>query len=216
MFHSKGEKITAKAHGGPIDITGITIASVNDKVQLQEVNTYFDPLDMFRQIAPGGIVNKDIMNKNVDLEAALDNPVTVPSNDGIKIAQEYNGVDAVKAPEEPESTSQDQASKELLEDIPRSQYSSSVTGNVEAGLAAGIKGQHEDYSTAAGMHDDTDKLLEHSAEVVHPHPKTVEEEVKPEAGQAVAAPAESIETRLTHEEMSNTAPSSCPFLMNRE
>ena len=56
---SKGEKITAKAHGRMIDIQGVTVAQVNDKVQLQSVQTWFDPLEMFRQIAPNGVVNKD-------------------------------------------------------------------------------------------------------------------------------------------------------------
>ena len=58
---SKGEKITAKAHGGQIDIEGVTVATVDDKVRLQKVETWFDPLEMFRQIAPNGIVNKEIV-----------------------------------------------------------------------------------------------------------------------------------------------------------
>lgn len=57
-FCSKGEKVTAKAHGGSIDIQGITIAKVDDKVRLQAVETWFDPMEMFRQIAPAGIVSK--------------------------------------------------------------------------------------------------------------------------------------------------------------
>ncbi|KEQ64591.1 uncharacterized protein M437DRAFT_14706, partial [Aureobasidium melanogenum CBS 110374] len=60
-FNDKGEKVTAKAHGGAIDITGITIATVDDAVRLQDVNTYFDPLEMFRQIAPNGIVNRQVV-----------------------------------------------------------------------------------------------------------------------------------------------------------
>ncbi|KAH8674519.1 hypothetical protein BGZ60DRAFT_404175 [Tricladium varicosporioides] len=57
-FNDKGEKVTAKAHGGQINIQGITVAKVDDKVRLQSVETWFDPLEMFRQIAPNGIVNK--------------------------------------------------------------------------------------------------------------------------------------------------------------
>lgn len=34
------------------------MAEVNDKLQLQKVETWFDPLEMFRQIVPHGIVNK--------------------------------------------------------------------------------------------------------------------------------------------------------------
>ena len=71
ICHSKGEKIVAKAHGGPIEIFGVTVANVDDKVRLQALDTWFDPLDMFRQIAPGGIVNKETMNRNMTKEAAL-------------------------------------------------------------------------------------------------------------------------------------------------
>ena len=72
MHFSKGEKVTAKAHGGPIEIFGVTVASVDDKVRLQNVDTYMDPLQMFRQIAPNGIVNKQPMNRKVGLTDALD------------------------------------------------------------------------------------------------------------------------------------------------
>ena len=59
--NSKGEKVTVPAHGATIDIQGITVAHVNESVQLQSVETWFDPLEMFRQIAPNGIVNKAII-----------------------------------------------------------------------------------------------------------------------------------------------------------
>ena len=61
---SKGEKITAKAHNGPIDIEGVTVAQVDDQVRLQKVETWFDPLEMFRQIAPNGIVNKEVREQH--------------------------------------------------------------------------------------------------------------------------------------------------------
>lgn len=54
------------------------------------------------------------------------------------------------------------------------------------------------------------------AMLVGDHPRDTENAVQPEAGQAVAAPANSEETRLTHEEMSRITPAQCPFLMNRE
>lgn len=37
----------------------MTVAQVDDQVRLQKVETWFDPLEMFRQIAPNGIVNKE-------------------------------------------------------------------------------------------------------------------------------------------------------------
>lgn len=66
MCRSKGEKITAKAHNGPIDIEGVTVAQVDDQVRLQKVETWFDPLEMFRQIAPNGIVNKEAREPHHD------------------------------------------------------------------------------------------------------------------------------------------------------
>jgi hypothetical protein len=48
---SRGEKVTVKAHGGLIDIQGIVIARVNASLQLEKIDVWFDPMDMFRQIA---------------------------------------------------------------------------------------------------------------------------------------------------------------------
>lgn len=70
--YSKGEKVTAKAHGALIDIEGIAVANVNEKVQLQEVRVWFDPLDMFRQIAPEGVVKKESVDKSLTPDEALD------------------------------------------------------------------------------------------------------------------------------------------------
>lgn len=67
-FNDKGEKVMAKAHGGAIDIQGVTVASVDEKVRLQSVETWFDPLDMFRQIAPNGVVNKETVERKVGKE----------------------------------------------------------------------------------------------------------------------------------------------------
>lgn len=57
-----------KKHGGVIDIEGVTTATVNDKIQLQKVHTWFDPMEMFRQMAPQGIVNKVAMTGPVSEE----------------------------------------------------------------------------------------------------------------------------------------------------
>ncbi|OCK80062.1 hypothetical protein K432DRAFT_426015 [Lepidopterella palustris CBS 459.81] len=59
-FNAKGEKVTIKAHGGPIDIQGVTVAKVDDKVRLQKVETWFDPMEMFRQIDPHGTISKNV------------------------------------------------------------------------------------------------------------------------------------------------------------
>lgn len=47
---SSGEKVQIKGHGETIDIQGIVIAKVNDKLQVESIDVWFDPLEMFRQI----------------------------------------------------------------------------------------------------------------------------------------------------------------------
>lgn len=64
--HRKSQMVTIKAHGGPIDIQGISIATVDDQARIQKVETWFDPLEMFRQIAPDGIVTKEKIISQLD------------------------------------------------------------------------------------------------------------------------------------------------------
>ncbi|KAH0343265.1 hypothetical protein KCU83_g8959, partial [Aureobasidium melanogenum] len=259
-FNDKGEKVTAKAHGGAIDITGITIATVDDAVRLQDVNTYFDPLEMFRQIAPNGIVNKQVVDKRIDPSAALD--IEVPSQDGLKLAQAHSsdhanesqpanttttsdgqtnststsatcpvsgasmsaalsaGCPVMSAMQQnmigdPASASEGERTNEpnSKESIPRSAYSSSVTGNEEHRMSADNK---VDYSQDAGVHDHVDEHLEKTAAEVHPHPHTMEQSVKPVVGDAVVSGPRSQETKLTHDEMSSITKDEEPLLMNRE
>ncbi|KAI4210364.1 MAG: hypothetical protein LQ351_006813 [Letrouitia transgressa] len=71
-FNDQGEKVTIPAHGKTVSIQGVTVATVNEKVQLQKVETWFDPLDMFRQIAPNGIVNKEVVGSEEMVERKAD------------------------------------------------------------------------------------------------------------------------------------------------
>ncbi|KAK6085798.1 Pathogen-related protein [Seiridium cupressi] len=59
-WNHNGEKVTAKAHGGLIDIQGVTVTHLNEKYQITKLETWFDPVDMLRQIAPEGIVTKEV------------------------------------------------------------------------------------------------------------------------------------------------------------
>ena len=61
----------------------MTVAEVDDKVRLRAIQTWMDPLEMFRQIAPKGVVNKATMNRNVEKEVALDEDT---ANDGKAVA----------------------------------------------------------------------------------------------------------------------------------
>lgn len=73
-FNDKGDKVRIKAHGEAIDIQGITVAEVDDKVRLQKVETWFDPLEMFRQAASkGNVTITTVENKDPStLSASLD------------------------------------------------------------------------------------------------------------------------------------------------
>lgn len=300
-----------------------------------------DSLDMFRQIAPYGVVNSEPMNRKVGLSDALD--ADAPSNDGIKIAQAHeriNGDQAQKAPEDitgkhvsnstgqpadafvpgqgacpfmgssdmgaasaphPLSTNgqsgdvtsvdassadtefsdsvlvnRETAVRETLpaapttqsqmplestkpaaqgsepvqqgaemeldtqttpsiqpsedakegaeshpakrpaEDVPRSIYSSAVTGNVEETIKVAKMDDYVDESTDSGTRDAVDEHLEKPADVVYPQPKEMEELVHPGPGEAVIAPADSDETKKAREEMSEIRPEETPLVMNRE
>ena len=226
---------------------------MDDKIRLQAVDTWFDPLDMFRQIAPHGIVNKEIMNRKVDMSDALD---AGPNRDGVKIAQEHNQADEkqngergpadVASEDVSNSGAQpvhdfnsfgacpfaaqnsvgsdnaippghpDTLAQNSTEQVPRSIYSSAVSGDIEDVIKVAKSSNFVDESVTTGTYDAVDKHPERPADQVHSHPKNIEESVKPSAGEAVAAPVDSEETRETHQEMSNITPDECPTIMNRE
>ncbi|KAI9688146.1 MAG: hypothetical protein M1822_001652 [Bathelium mastoideum] len=186
-FNDKGEKITAKAHGGQIDVEGVTVAHVNDKLQVVKLETWFDPLEMFRQITPKGIVNKEIVDKKVDLNGIIPTNQEELSN---HTDEEKAALGAVSSStvngEEAERMNPDKISDPTIGMVP---------------------------STGP---DHIDTHLAKPSDEVHPHPKDVELAVQPVAGETVAAPADSAETKATHEEMSKATSTECPFLMNRE
>jgi hypothetical protein len=94
-INNVGEKVTAKAHGGVIDIQGVTVASVNDKVQLQGVRTWFDPMDMFRQIAPDGVVKRESVDKGARPEDVVEQ-----AQEGVQVPQEQELPDRTVQSEE--------------------------------------------------------------------------------------------------------------------
>ncbi len=47
---SEGKKVNIKAHGGIIDVEGVLVAKVNDKLQIQSIDVWFDPMAMFKQM----------------------------------------------------------------------------------------------------------------------------------------------------------------------
>jgi len=218
---------------------------------------------MFRQIAPGGIVNKQVMNRTVEPEHALD--TVEPHTDGVKIAEQHNdpssehanepapesvlpkhtsnstgepadafvphqGADTEKAPEKLTGDTTDPAQEVVASAAvsgadaevskPASNFEDASTTTAKNGESSAQTEQPDtkiDESRATGTYDAVDEHLEKPAEEVHPHPHDVEKAVEPAPGKAVAAPADSEETKMTHEEMSSLSTAGeCPFLMNRE
>lgn len=47
-----GSPVTIKGHNELLDIQGVTVAKVNDKLQVLSLETWFDPMDMFNQMKP--------------------------------------------------------------------------------------------------------------------------------------------------------------------
>ncbi|KAL8720706.1 MAG: hypothetical protein Q9225_002472 [Loekoesia sp. 1 TL-2023] len=106
-FNDKGEKVTVPAHGQTISIQGVTVAVVNEKFQVEKLETWFDPLDMFRQIAPKGIGNKEVVGteemKNPEAEPIKNEGELVKDlkkEPGNAIASAEGSEDAKKAHEE--------------------------------------------------------------------------------------------------------------------
>jgi hypothetical protein len=218
---------------------------------------------MFRQIAPGGIVNRQIMNRKVELEHALD--TVEPQNDGIKIAEQRNDPSSLEHANDPapqdvlpkhisngtgeaadafvphQGAGTEKAAEKVTgehTELAQEIVASAAVSGADAELSkpasnfddasTAIDGESSvqseqpadasvDESRATGTYNAVDEHLEKSAEKVHPHPRDMEEAVDPAPGKAVAAPADSMETRMTHEEMSQLGTAGeCPFLMNRE
>ncbi|KAJ5261144.1 hypothetical protein N7478_011739 [Penicillium angulare] len=49
-YNNSGEKVTVQAHGDPIDIQGLIVAKVNEKLQIENIDVWYDPMEMFNQI----------------------------------------------------------------------------------------------------------------------------------------------------------------------
>lgn len=70
---SKKEKIKIKAHGGLIDIQGVSVAKVDNKIRIQSVETWFDPMEMFRQMKTDeGLERKELVEEGKSLSDQLE------------------------------------------------------------------------------------------------------------------------------------------------
>ncbi|BEI82281.1 hypothetical protein CcaverHIS002_0301490 [Cutaneotrichosporon cavernicola] len=53
-FNAEGKKVRVKAHGGLLDIEGILIATVNDKLQAEKLEVWMDPRAMWNEVTKTG------------------------------------------------------------------------------------------------------------------------------------------------------------------
>ena len=192
----------AKAHGGPIDIQGVTIATVDEKVRLQSVETWMDPLEMFRQAAPNGIVNKEIRKAvpGKDLAAQLDDPIE--TEDVSKDAQNSESVTTtadlkISAVIDSAISALSNLRSELLGSASKDDLKNIITPNL------GTSGRTDRDAVTASGSSSAEKIIANAKGDLAPD-------------NAVVTPANSSDTQATHEEMSNVTPAECPFLMNRE
>ncbi|KAH6880400.1 hypothetical protein B0T10DRAFT_143909 [Thelonectria olida] len=51
--NDRGEKVTLKSTGKVIDVKGMTVAELDEDLRIVDLDIYFDPMDMFRQMDEG-------------------------------------------------------------------------------------------------------------------------------------------------------------------
>jgi hypothetical protein len=203
--YSKGEKVTAQAHGGPIDIQGVTVAQVNDALQVQSLETWFDPLEMFRQIAPNGIVNKEIRKPapEKDILSELTDPkIEATSSD--ENAPKDVKPESATAPGCPFLANTGLTNSETPQSHPQPKDHSAAADGDGTDEIAGTPADdvEKDMVTASGAPLEVKVAAEEKAELA--------------PGSAVAAPIGSEETKATHEEMTTIKAEELPSLLNKE
>lgn len=52
---NSGRTVIAKANNKLIEVFGVTVAAVNDKFQIEFLETFWEPDQMFRQMVTGGL-----------------------------------------------------------------------------------------------------------------------------------------------------------------
>lgn len=53
-MNRNGQRVRVKAHGGTLNIEGMLVARVNDKLQINHIDTWMDPLALFDEVTKDG------------------------------------------------------------------------------------------------------------------------------------------------------------------
>ena len=46
-----GDSVTIKAHGGAVELYGMTVAELDEQYKIMRLDTWFDPVSLFREYA---------------------------------------------------------------------------------------------------------------------------------------------------------------------
>ena len=208
------------------------MATVDDKVRLQKVETWFDPMEMFRQISPNGVVNRQIVPKKADNESTSSEPTK--QEEGQSPPAKAGADNTTELPSRTSSLSESSGWTKVSEQAPSAAAAAGTTAPAteetstkltDSAAAAVITA--EDGSSKEAIKEQVAQLEASKADGMRPTeaegvttttqaPNDMEKAVQPGPGESVVAPASSEEARKTHEEMSKVTPMECPFLMNQE
>jgi hypothetical protein len=53
-YISDGKRCRVKAHRGVLEIEGMLVAKVNDSLQIQSIDVWYDPMSLFEQVTKNG------------------------------------------------------------------------------------------------------------------------------------------------------------------
>lgn len=215
----------------------MTVAQVDDQVRLQKVETWFDPLEMFRQIAPNGIVNKEVHSgTKIDEDEKRSTEENSGEHDETEKVSEdkvARNSDVAKDSSREKTTPAIDEAKKIIQEEAVGRTESEAKQETSVETEKEFK-QTEDNST---FHEAAPKPSEHSittepsAESTNAQSKdetksssskdqvvtdSIVNKINTTPGNALAAAPDSEETKRVHQEMSNITASECPFLMNKE
>lgn len=172
------------------------------------METWFDPLEMFRQIAPNGIVNKEVRGSDDHDEEPASVAEKEDGENAPKVSKEKS---EAADTEEPASV----AEKGDGENAPNVSKENSEAANKEEPEKRDVEKTEGKGDVEPELVKDFEEKATLTGEESTKSPQNVEDssaeaDLKPK--DAIAAAPSSEETQRVHEEMSRITAAECPFL----
>jgi hypothetical protein len=182
-------------------------------------------MEMFRQIAPQGIVNKEIVGEKKADDTKTDAfaaPTDSRSADAVKEASHPGTAGGIPESKPEDERANSSVPDQSVEPSMRSTTATTIEGSKPSIYTSSVTGYEEPQKPHLTGSERTDikpdqweEMLDKPAAEIHPFPHDAEDSVKPGPGEAVAAGPHSAEAMATYQEMSKVTPMECPF-MNKE